>query len=146
MAQFLEQIGANAGWLRHIVILAPEFKFDRKFWGEPEHLIGLPAGWVDFLEIIQAACPGLRTVELLSCKCHDQPFPILRTIDVAAKMLPLLHEGGFRDLSLLEKITVVCDSVDEGEYEEALEARETLMAMMPSDKWAIKFVRERLLS
>lgn len=140
IAPFLAQIKANnASLLRQISIKAP-----RAWHWEDEsdpNQVSLPRGSADFLKSIQTACPGLRTVELLSepeLDPEDESIPI-RNVDLAAKMVRLLYEGGLRDMRSLEKIVVI-----HGTYEklddETMVSRESLMAMIPSDKWAIKLI------
>ncbi|KAL7621085.1 hypothetical protein AAE478_008397 [Parahypoxylon ruwenzoriense] len=132
IAPFLQQIGANAGLLRHICINFLT-SFAPANWRKPV----LREEHVQVLQLIRETCPGLRTVEI-SCEPPDSIFSLC-DVDLAAEMLRALDDGGFKAMLSLEKIVVVC-----GEYdinEEVMALRESLMQRMPSFKWSIELTK-----
>ncbi|KAK5659882.1 hypothetical protein OQA88_13345 [Cercophora sp. LCS_1] len=132
-APFVRQIKANASLLRHIRVdiksCLPETT-----WATP---VVLSEGWIDLLKLLKTACPHLNTVEMLS-ESSDGVFTLFDA-DLAASMLRLLHEGGFKEMSSLEKIVVVHEVRDLDE--KALAARGTLMGMLPSCTWSIQLTQ-----
>lgn len=133
IAPFLKQIGANAGLLRHICMDFPN-SFDPVGRLDVSQL-ALPGEWADVLRLVQAACPGLRTVVFVSGPNRGVGAFVLWDADLAAKMLRLVHDGVLGEMRSLEKIVLVYWLV---ELNGVVPDRQALMAMMPSDKWDIK--------
>ncbi|KAI0120738.1 hypothetical protein BJ170DRAFT_646576 [Xylariales sp. AK1849] len=130
IAPFLRQIRRNAGFLRHICI---SFPTSFASWRPPV----LHEEHIQVFQLIRESCTDLRTVEI-SCKPPDGIF-LLWDVDLAADMLRILDEGGFKDIPSLEKVVVI-----RGEYdinEEVMVSRESLIQNMPSLKWFIELTK-----
>ncbi|KAI1769870.1 hypothetical protein F4818DRAFT_312018 [Hypoxylon cercidicola] len=129
---FLQQIGANVGLLRHICINFP-ILFDHTTWEEPE----LREELFQAFQLIGETCPGLKTVELSSMP-PDNRFS-LHDVDLAAEMLRILDDRGFKAMPSLEKAVVVLGKYDIDEEDMAL--RESLMRRMLPCKWSIELTK-----
>lgn len=130
IAPFLQQIGSNAGFLRHVCI---DFPTSFASWEPPV----LHEEHIQVFQLIRDTCTDLKIVEIF-CMPPDGIFS-LWDVDLAAEMLKTLDDGGLKDMPSLEKILVV-----RGEYdidEEALASRESLMQKMPSIKWVVEFTK-----
>lgn len=132
---FFQQIEANASLLRHIYINFPRLEWDENgidtFGVRPEE-------FDDTLELIRTACPGLKTIEIATNR-QDRIFELDEPDGVgkAVSGLFLLHESSLKNMESLEKIVVTCAVFTINE--EAMAARETLMGIMPNDKWIVEF-------
>ena len=114
IASFLQQIGANAGFLRHIYIDFPTiFALEDMDTSAPV----LRREYVQVFQLIKETCPGLRTVEILY-----HPYS---ATDAAMNedMMEALEDDIFNDMDSLENIVVG--------FEDALD--EDIMARCESD-------------
>lgn len=127
VAPFLQQIGSNARFLRHISINFPKSFASRR---PPV----LQAAFIRVLELLKESCTDLRTVEIVS-ETPNGLLP-LENIEQAGQMLQTLHDGGLKDIPSLEKVVLV--HPDHPMQEQISASCEALRQHAPSIKWTVQ--------
>ncbi|CAH0046428.1 unnamed protein product [Clonostachys solani] len=127
VAPFLQQIGQNARFLRHISINFPKSFASRR---PPV----LQAAFIRVLRLLRESCTDLRTVEIVS----ENPNGLvpLQNIEQAGQMLQTLHDGGLGNIPTLEKVVLV--HPDDSLIEAFASTCEPLRQHTPSIKWTIQ--------
>ncbi|CAG9986424.1 unnamed protein product [Clonostachys byssicola] len=127
LTPFLQQIGVNARFLRHI-----SFNFPKSFASRRPPV--LQAAFIRVLELLKETCTDLRTVEIKS-ETPNGLLP-LENIEQAGQMLQTLHDGGLKDIPSLEKVILV--HPDHPKQEQVSASCEALRQYAPSIKWTVQ--------
>jgi hypothetical protein len=123
LVPFLDQIGAQARLIRHICIIFPCFRPHRY---QPWDQLELGRLHDDYLHLLQAACPGIRTIEfslldtswIAKAYCTLSPGPQVPTVANVADPLAVL-DARLKSFTSLRNVIVSAEvyggSVDDGD-------------------------------